>query len=76
MRVKCDGLGFGNNPLFTQRCNYAYQYYLLHNSKLIDEKLDKIMFNRQMNVELTLKMLLEFLKSKWKILHCINERVD
>ncbi len=60
MRVKCDGLGFENNPLFTQRCNYAYQYYLLHNSKLIDKKMDTIMFNQQMNVEFTLKMLLEF----------------
>jgi hypothetical protein len=49
----------------------------LHNFKLVNENLDKIMFNRQINAgKISIENAFEILKNKWRILHYTNARVD
>jgi len=56
---------------------YASQDYLLCNFKLVDENLDKIMFNQQTNVNrVKIENDFEIFKNRWRILHCINARIN
>jgi hypothetical protein len=55
----------------------AIQNYLLCNFKLVDENLDKIMFDRQLNVKrINIENDFGNLKNRSRILHCINACVD
>jgi hypothetical protein len=55
----------------------AIQTYLLCNFKLVDENLDKIVFDRQLNVErVNIENIFANFKNRWRILHYINASID
>jgi hypothetical protein len=69
--------GLELKPYLLGDASYANQYYLSHNFKPIDGNLLKITFNQQMNVgRVGIQNAFGILKSKWRILHFINTRVD
>jgi hypothetical protein len=69
--------GLKIKPYLLGDAGYASWDYLLHNFKLVDGNLDKIMFNQQMNVgRVNIKNVFGILKNRWRILHCINACVD
>ncbi len=55
--------GLEIKPYLLRDAIYASQDYIICNFKLVDENLDKIMFDQQMNVNrVKLKMILKFEK--------------
>jgi hypothetical protein len=58
---------------FLGNVGYASYKYLLWNFKLINENLDKIVFDCQINAnKVNIEIVFVFLKNKWKILHRVN----
>jgi hypothetical protein len=69
--------GLEIKPYLLRNAVYASPDYLLCNFKLVDENLDKLMFNQRTNVNrVKIKNDFEILKKRWMILHYINARIN